>query len=370
MEKNKETEDKKENMVNGKDGIDKKTGTAKRKGIRNVITALTVLIVFGVAVIGLWKLSGEGDKPSDILVFKLGTEEVYLDEVHFCILQNMSSLKITAEALQNTTAEDGTNAATYYKQEILDLIMDYKVEYGIAKEQGITLTDEEEKKVRTDVMTYLGQTDARVLNQWGISQELIEEVFLQRYLVSKLEDMVTDEVEVEEQRYCTIYLMLFPKIEMGEDGNYLTEEDGTTPILLTEEEIEQRKRDAEDAWKDLQEGTDVGTVAKKYGVETYSAEESNIAESFGEPFSEYAKSLDEGECSPVLETESCYAIIRMMKENNEEIAKQIMSYYKADLEEEVLEEKKAEWYEKMGVGETPVFEGKTWDKISLYDYVQ
>ena len=349
-------------------------GTTKEKrsdkAFEHVTTVILCVVLLVIAAFGLWKLSGEDDKPEKKLVFTVGTEEVYLDEVHFCILQNVLNLGLSEAAMQETTAEDGSNAADYYKQEILELIMDYKVEYMIAKEQGLTLTEEEQKDVRNDVMTYLGKVDGRLLTQWGIKEEMIEEVYTQRYLAHKLEESVTEDVTVEDQKYCTIYLMLFPKIEMSEDGDFATEEDGETPVVLSEKEILQRKEDAEHALEDLKAGEDAAEVAKKYEVELYSGEESNLAESFEEPFSEYVQSLKENECSPVIETESYYGIVQMLKENNEEVAGQILEYYKADLKEEAIEEQKTEWYEQLGIGEEPVFEGNIWENISLYDYVQ
>ncbi len=353
--------------------MEKNQNTEKKKNnkhlMKYVLPILAVLVVF-VVVIGLWKLSGEGDKPSDILVFTVGTEEVYLDEVHFCILQNVLDLGITAESMQNVTADDGTDAATYYKQEILDLIVEYKIEYMIAKEQGITMTEEEEKAVRNDVVEYLGQVDARLLNQWGIEQDTIYEIYRQRYLAHQLEKTVTDAVEVEEQKYCTIYMLLFPKIEMQEDGNYVTAEDGVTPIMLSDAAMQKRKEDADQALVELKDGADIEEVAEQYGVATYSSQESNMTSSFGEPFSQYAESLKTGEYSPVLDTESCYAILKMITENNEALAEQIMTYYRADVAKEELQEKRLEWREHLGIIHAPEFENRVWEKISLYDYVQ
>ena len=354
----------------GKENRESKDKGGKNKCLEGIITAIVVMVVLAIAVVGLWKLSGEGDKPSNVLVFTVGTEEVYLDEVNFCIVQNVLSLGITAENMQNTTAEDGTGAADHYKQQILELIMDYKVEYMIAVKQGLTLTEEEEKKIQNDVVAYLGEVDARILNQWGITQEVIEKVFRQRYLVSKLEDSVTENMEIEEQKYCTVYLLLFPKIEMAEDGNYVTEEDGSTPIMLSETEIEKRKSDAESALSELREGADIEEIAEEYGVAIYSGEQSNTPESFGEPFGQYAESLKDGEYSPVLETESCYAIVKMVNENNEEIASQLTEFYKSDVRKEFLQKQKENWYEELKVDSEPEYQGKVWEKISLYDYVQ
>ncbi len=342
----------------------------KNKLAENIITALVLVVVLVVAVFGLWKLSGEDKKPSKVLVFTIGNEEVYQDEVNLCIIQNTIDLGVSAGHLDTATAEDGTLAADYYKQQILDVIMDYKVEYMVAKEQGLTLTEQEEKEVLLDVVEYMSKVDARVLNRWGVTQELIEEVYKQRYLARKLEIEMLEEVDVDEVKYCTIYLMLFPKVEMNEDGSYVTEADGETPVMLAEDVIAQRKKDAEAALEELKAGGEPAEIAKKYGVEAYSGVENNTPDSFGEPFSDYAKKLKDGECTAVLDIESCYAVMQMVDSNNEKLADEIKEYYQADMKAEALEEKRIEWYKQVNVGQEPVFEGKIWEKISLYDYVQ
>lgn len=349
---------------------EEQTAKQAKKKRETVITIVVVLAVLVIAFVGLWKLSGEDDKSSKQLAFTVGTEEVYMDEVNFCILQNTVDLGVDAEHLDSVTAEDGTSANDYYKQEILEMIMDYKVEYLIAKEQGITLTEEEEKEILLDVVEYMSKVNASTLNKWGVKQELVEEVYKQRYLAHKLEETVKNDVSAEDLTYCTVYLMLFPKVEMDEEGNYVTEEDGQTPILLSDEAIAQRKKDAEGALAELEEGADVVEVAEKYGVALYSGQESNTPDSFGEPFSDYAKKLKDGECSPLIDIASCYAIIQMIEDNNEELANQIREYYQVDLESDAVKEQREKWYEELGIGKEPVFEGKVWEKISLYDYVQ
>ena len=89
----------------------------------------------------------------------------------------------------------------------------------------------------------------------------------------------------------------------------------------------------------MKAGGDPAEIAKKYGVEAYSSEESNTPETFGEPFSDYAKKLKNGECTPVLDIESCYAIMQMVKVNNEQIASEIREYYQADMKDQALEYK-------------------------------
>lgn len=336
---------------------------------REIIIFVAILVVMIAAfAVFLWYLSGAGKTPADTVVFRVGKEDVYLDEVNLCILQNVVDLGIGEKAL-DTTAEGGSSADSYYKNEILQLIMDYKVEAQIAAKQGITLTEEEQDSVRKDVTEYFGQIDGRILKTLGIAKTRVIDIYTQRYLAHKLEQTVTDDVEVENQRYCTLYMLLFPKVQIDADGNYLTEEDGETPVMLSEEEIAQRKQDAEEAYKRLQDGEDIEALAKEYGVDKVSGEQSNMDESFGDSFTEYAKNLKEGEYSPVIDIASCYAIVKMVKENNEELADQVMERYRSDLEKDALQEQRTKWYQEADVKEAS-FIGNTWKKISLYDFVK
>ncbi len=335
----------------------------------HIATVLGVILILVVACIGLWKLSGEDKKPANQLVFTVGTEEVYLDEVNFCIIQNVLNLGITAQSMQGVKAENGMDAADYYKDEIKQLIIDYKVAYQMAQKQGLALTDEEKTLIQKDVTSYLGKVDARLLNHYGISRDVVEHVYTQRYLGHKVEQKAVAELEIEEDKYCTVYMLLFPKIEMEADGSYVTQEDGETPIMLSDDEISRRKKDADEALAKLKDGAEIETLAKEYGVEAFSSEERNLAKSYGEPFSKYTTTLKTGEYSPVLETESCYAILKMVEENNQELADQIISHYRADMEKELLQEKRAEWRSELGIANEPVMNGKLWEHISLYDYV-
>ena len=334
-----------------------------------VIMAVVLFVAAAVFVLVLWKVSGESENPSKNAAFQIGEDVVYMDEVNFCIFQNAVNLGIDTEAL-SATAKDGSSADAYYKQEIMDMITDYKVEARIAAKEGLSLSKEDEQTVQNDVASLMEKIDGRILRELGITHELITDVYEQRYLARKLEQTVTEELEMEDVTYCTMYMLLFPKIKMNENGDYVKEDDSDTPVMLSEEEIAKRKEDAEAAYKELREGTDIAKLAKKYGVEDYSGEQQNTPESFGEFFEEYAKKLKEGEYSPVIDTPSCYAILEMVTPNNEELAEQITNYYRSDLEKETIEKNKTKWYEEAGVSEEMIKTCKAWDKVTFYDFVK
>ena len=109
----------------------------KKEWIITIVLAVLILVVFAFI---LWRMAKGGRSSADKVVFRVAGQDVCLDEVNLCILQNTVDLGIGESAL-DTTAEDGTDADSYYKQEILQLIMDYKVEAYIAGKQGMKLTD-------------------------------------------------------------------------------------------------------------------------------------------------------------------------------------------------------------------------------------
>lgn len=352
--------------------MDKKLEENKnQKKIKKENIVWIVGIIVGVLILaaGLFWLAKAGEEPSKKAVFKVGEETVYLDEVNFCILQNVVALGLDREALA-AVPESGESADEYYKKEILQVIMDYKVKSQVAEMRGLTLSEEELKSVNDDAVSYVNKMNGSLMRRIGITQDRIVEIYKERYLAHLLDETVTKDIEVEEQRFCTVYMLLFPKVETDENGDYIKQEDGETPVMLPEEAVSQRKAEAEEAYQALLDGADIAEIAEQYGIATVSGEESNTADSFGEPFSEYAKTLKQDEISPVLDTASCYVIMKMVNENNEELANQIYKYYREDLEKEAISEHRAGWYEEAGIRMEPEFVGSVWKKLSLYDFVQ
>lgn len=338
-----------------------------------LLAVFAAMAGLAIVVLILWMIFKQAEEPSETKAFQVGEEMVYMDEVHFCILQNVVNLGIGLDELE-VTAKDGRSADEYYKQEIMDRMMDYKVEAFVAKKQGLSLSKEEEQEVKKDVAGCMEAFDGHVFRELGITQELILDVYRERYLAHKLEQSIIENLDIEEVTYATIYMLLFPKIEMDDSGDYVREENSDEPILLSDKELKQRKADAQAAYEELKNGADVEEIAKKYGVQDYSGEQSNTPESFeegfGEEFLKYTKTLKKDEISPVIDTASCYAVIKMITPNNEEIAEQIKGYYQSDLEEEAIEENIGKWYEEAGALTEPEWVGKAWKQVTLYDFVK
>ncbi|MDO5155000.1 MAG: hypothetical protein Q4D51_03450 [Eubacteriales bacterium] len=352
--------------------MDKKEVKTQKINTRNVkmrwiIGGLGCLSVLMIGLVWGVKLKHRGADAKK--AFQVGDEIVYMDEVNFCILQNMLQLQIDSKALSVET-EDGTYAEEYFKDEIQKSITIYKVESMLAKKEGITLSEENEQSVNGDVAMLMGKIQGKAFHELGISTECIKSVLTQQYLARKYEQMCVKDIEIEKEHYCTMYLLLFPKIKADENGEFIMEEDGETPVLLDQNEITMCKAQADAARIALEAGEDAEELAKQYGVEAFSGEQSCLAGSFDEAFVTYAKQLKKGECSPVVETASCFGIAKMISEQDEEIEKQIYDTHRQELEKEKIAEKRKEWYEQLGVQEGLLQEWNAWKETSLYDFVK
>ncbi len=330
----------------------------------------TLIVLLAVIVAVIVRTVSKSNRGSDqIPVFRVGEETVFLDEVNLYLLQNVVNAGVTKDTLDQAM-QTGEKTEEEYINDVFRAIMDLKVENIVAAEKGISLTEDEKENIEKKAFDYIGSVDGHILYKFGITQELVAKTYTEQYLAKKLEDSVTEDIDVEEQRYCTIYKLYFPKVEMDENGDYVRAEDGKTPVMLSDDTIAEVKKNAEDAYEKILAGEDIAEIAKEYQVDMYSGEESNLTNSFEETFIPYVQTLKEGECSPIIELSSCYLIVKMMEWNNEEIANQILGYYRDDLEKEAAGEKKTEWYDEMGISQNPDFVGNAWKEISLYDYVQ
>ena len=123
----------------------------KKKSRKGSIVLCSFIGVAAILAFVLWLNRFAFYEPAEVKAFQVGEDMVYMDEVNFCILENMLDLGIDVEALQESVAEDMT-ADEFYKQNIMNAIMDYKVEAQMAKREGLVLTKEEKEDANKDVI--------------------------------------------------------------------------------------------------------------------------------------------------------------------------------------------------------------------------
>lgn len=319
---------------------------------KSIIKKGMVLFTLAAMTMGVFsacsKKNGEGNTSKErVKLFSYYGCDVYLDEA-------MIYAKVIEESYEAAYGEDIWNI-TYeatdgskvkfeelIKEETIEEIKMVKVMITTAKEEEITLTEEEQEEMGQQAKTfYEGLTDQQI-EEMGISLEVVVRVYEENRLADKAyEKLVADkvrEISDEEARVTKVYDLLFPAY------NYM---DGVV-IPLEEEERQQALLEAQAALDalngvGLEEGMVPPTVeeyAKTYGYSEsgeHCFEKGEAASLYGEEYETAMYELSEGQYSNVIETKYGYHIIYMISLTDAEKTAQRKAEMVQELEQEAFE---------------------------------
>jgi len=232
-------------------------------------------------------------------------------------------------------ALDDTTPAQYAKDSTESNVLSYVVVENLAKEYGVTLTDEDKADMAENLAQQIEQAggeDAfqQDLTEIGVSQETFDRISAAGYLLDHLEAMASD-----------------PNSELytppADDDAYVDHilimtVDSETREPLSEEEIETKKALAEDLLAQLQAADDVETLfnqlVEEYGEDPGRAASSgylvNPQTSFVQEFLDATFALKPGELSGIVESDYGYHIL-LRKDLTEDQLATIASNHLTDL---------------------------------------
>ena len=276
----------------------------------------------------------------DRAILTVDGQEVTAEEYLFWLVNAIAAQKYYGNlsddtAWEETLGDDGTPTAEALKADALETAKLYRVIETRSQEAGVTLTDEQESELSSEIdqlIENLGGEEAyqSYLEQLCISEEgflrLNRVYFLNQGLLEKMtEDGELDDLDdfLEEQGTYAAKHILISTRRLGEDG--YTYED------FTEEEKAQALQKAENIRKELAEAGDTeekfDELMNQYSEDgrdengdlyspegyTYIASGQMVSE-----FEEAARSLKVGEISDPVETQFGYHIIMRIEPDQEQ----------------------------------------------------
>ncbi len=250
-----------------------------------------------------------------------------------------------ANEFWESTEIDGKKAEEVARERALDELVKMVITVQKAKEQGLTLTSEEEQDVKTQKNNYVQQWGGREayltqLENMGMTEKAFER-FLERMAYY---DKMSQKLIEEDERYTISDEAAIAHIK--DSGKVSAKHilfmtvDPQTQEPLSEEEKAAKKQQAEDTLRRLQAGEDFDTLMNQLSEDTGLAQYPN-GYTFGEgemvaPFEEAAFALEEGQLSGIVESNFGYHIIKRVQPDETEIQNAIAEM-RADLFEEELE---------------------------------
>lgn len=260
------------------------------------------------------------EEASSTLAMVIGDYDVYLDELMVYAIQDITSYGVTPATLEADTAT--------YKEQTLSLIRETKIIYDVALHNDVELGDSDIEAKDKLVDSFKSSVPAEILTKYGISDEIIDKVFTERTYVEKFEndiknsmgqDIYDDIMEVyEDYNFQTMYQIVFPTVEVDENDEPKTDDDGNY-VKLSDDDKELIRENAESALSEIRDGEDPETVADKYGVSAYSDETQGYVGAYSDDMNELLADVKAGECTDVIEGDMGYTIIYMKTVNDEEL---------------------------------------------------
>lgn len=287
--------------------------------------------------------SEKEESNSDLKVFTIGNQDVYLNEVWIYAKTIKEGYeKNYGTGVWNITMEDedGTirTMEDITRRDIVDTICCTKLLVKKAEEYGVTLVESDIANANEQAQDFFSKLTDRDKEESGITLELLQTVFQENALAQKVYDKVIKEsgIEVsdEEARMTTFYDLCFACYKENDAGEI---------IMLSDEEKAEIRKSAEEAFNTLNAADNTKTLqdlAYIYGLR-YAGEQTlsktELITNYGESMTNSIYSMENGTYSGILESQYGYHIIGMTALTDEAAT--------ALEKQTLLEEKKKEYFQ-------------------------
>lgn len=324
-----------------------------RKWISKKLAGVLCLCMAGALLVGC----GSGAKSnSETVLFKYDGQNVYLDEawVYAKTIQSQYEAWYGSSVWDYEVNDENGEKATMEevtKKDVISQIKMVKVLSKKAKEANLTLTDEEQEQIDTNVKSFMESISDADLKQTGVTEETLKKIYEENALATKYHEQVISEanitVEDSEARQYKTYNLLFETFKTDENGQ---------EVQYSAKKKASQKKKAEEALARIKAGEntvkDLKAMAEEYKADKSSEYTFGDDGSTVQEYADAAMKLKKGEVSGIVESQFGYHIIKMINPNDKEATK--------EKKEELLQEKQNQYFSEQYSKMTEDLEAK-WD---------
>ncbi len=273
------------------------------------------------------------DEYSTVKAMKVGDQDIYMDEMNLYALQEL----IMQEASPKTFE---VNESTY-KEEVLSMIRERVIMYNVVQNNDYELEEKDREAGEQLAANFKAMVSQDILDEYGISDELIDRVFEEQAAIQSFQDDIQNEMGQQiyddfmevyaDYSFHESYYMVFPTVEVDENGNPKTTGETASngdaiyePI--SDAEKQEVKKQADAAVAELRAGAKPEDVAEKYGVSAYSTVRTGYVGMYSDEMNKALEGLKTGECTDPMETPLGYAVTYLTEADSEEM-KETYVYY-------------------------------------------
>lgn len=292
------------------------------------------------------------------VVLRVGEKTISYDEVMFYVLCIKEQYEgYFGSDIWTVDFGGGNTFEDMCKEDILNEIVQLKIITSMAEEQGVVVTEDEADEIADTVEEQMEEIAKSDRERFHITTELLEQIYHDNYLSSKMFDVVTSDVDTmvsdEEARQADFLVLTL--LTKGKDKNL-------NEIDLNQEEIELTEKKAEELLQQAAEATDFESLATVHS----DLQEISITVGRGEmgdAFDAAAFSLHTGELSPVIKGENAFYIVYCVNEIDEDATAEAKERIIGERQDAAFKAIYEEWKQKF----TVKVDEKRWAEIRFVD---
>ena len=326
---------------------------------------LSVLLVTGLTACGIgnkWVFSINGEK--------LSYKDITAVGLIFAKEYNLADASLLQEKY-----EGSETYGDYYKKQFEEEILKTLLFYNEAKANGIKLSKEESRRVEDYAENLVEDFGRDYLKEKKITRSDFEKIYEMRLLGdSYIKDISKDDTGSEKDsedtlRYIKVFQVLFPTVELDDNGMVQSDQDGKTR-KLSEAEIEEKKNAALEFHQKVQDGGDMEALLQGYdravtGMEQYLK--------YSDLSVEYKKEIDalsEGDISDVITADYGYCVVKLLESDAKEYGKMLSSDEEMEAQRSKAEEERDRLYGIYIENNKKYMNQKRWEQIEMEQYIK
>lgn len=324
-------------------------------------------------------LAGCGNNKNKETLLTVGSETVSAYQWNLETLVYLEEKGIPGDFAMDGVYQEGagSSAMTYeqhYKDEIITRVAERKAILIQAKEQELTLSDEEQQTVSSQIEDFLANHDENALKRFGINQDMLREYFEEIALTDKFEDQVlADAIAKEEalqQENVTRYTtnnMLFCTVELASDGSIRTNDQGEV-IPLSPQQREEQLSKAGEALERVKHGESFEELIQEYELQNTSGEIRGTKDTYPDEYQEVLGNMSVGDIYPdIIETEYGYYVMKVLEIGNSPEQEQLQDGVVKAIGVDELVKQRKEWLQAVEFNEENNVNHELLDKLDLLD---